>query len=165
MGSVPAESAAYIVQRLARSLSNQGTPWSPLSVSLITLLLPAGGAILTIRNLQRLQTIDSQKARELIIASIGVFAVGIVILLRLDPAGAQGQGVNGDTTGVLGCGMAVVSYVVQRTAFRSWREAHHTVRTGPWFPAVATAGIYSLVTLGAAVPVMLVSMLVAAVGG
>src|SRR5947209_13790773 len=109
-------------------MSNPGTPWSPLSVSFITLLLPAGGAILTIRNLQRLQTIDSHQARELIIASIGVFAVGIVILLRLEPAGSQGQGVNGDATGVLGCGMAFVSYGVQRTAFRSWSQAHHTVR-------------------------------------
>lgn len=165
MGGLPAESVALIVQRLARGLSSPGTPWSPLSVSFITLLLPAGGAILTIRNLQRLQTIDSKKARELIIASIGVFAVGIVILLRLSPAGSHGQGMTPDTTTVLGGGMAVVSYVVQRAAFRSWRQAHDTVRTGPWLPAVATAGIYSLVTLGAAVPVMLVSMLVAAVCG
>ncbi|HEY8685767.1 MAG TPA: hypothetical protein VIO57_09190 [Chloroflexota bacterium] len=164
-GGEPAESAAFIVQRLARSVSNPGTPWSPLRVSLITLILPAGGAVLTIRNLQRLHTIDPQKARELIIASIGVFAVGIVILLLLNPASARGQGVNGDATGVLGGGMAIVSYVVQRTAFRSWREANGTVRTGSWLPALGLAAVYSLVTLGAAVPVMLVAMLVATLGG
>jgi hypothetical protein len=164
-GGPNAESAARIVQRLTRILSNSGTPWSPLSVSVITLLLPAGGTILTIRNLQRMQMIDSEKARELIIASIGVFAVGIVILLLLAPAGTSGPTTNGDTTAVLGGGMALVSYLVQRTAFRAWRLEHRTTRTGSWLAAVGTAALFSLVTLAAAVPVMLVAMLTAGIGG
>ena len=146
-------------------MSSSGTPWSPLSVSLITLLLPAGGAVLTIRNLQRLHTIDAEKARELIVASVAVFAAGIVILLLLDPSRSGGRGVNGDTTGILGGGMAIVSYVVQRTAFRSWRREHAADTTGSWLPAIGTAALYSVVTLGAAVPVMLVAMLVAALSG
>src|SRR5947209_17156325 len=136
-------------------MSNPGTPWSPLSVSFITLLLPAGGAILTIRNLQRLQTIDSEKARELIIASVWVFAVGIVILLLLAPSGTSGPSTSGDTTAVLGGGMAVVSYLVQRTAFRTWRLEHRTTRTSSWLAAAGTAALFTVVTLVAAVPVML----------
>jgi hypothetical protein len=131
----------------------------------IALLLPAGGAILTIRNLQRLQAIDSKKARELIIASIAVFAIGIVILLLLDPARSGGRGANADATVVLGGGMAIISYLVQRAAFRSWRRENGAVRTGSWLAAVGTAAVYSLVTLGAAVPVMLVAMLAASLGG
>jgi hypothetical protein len=153
------------VQRLARILSHSGTPWSPLSVSVMALLLPAGGAVLTIRNLQRLQAIDSKQARELIIASIGVCAVGIVMLLLLDPARSGGASANGDTTAVLGSGMAVVSYLVQRAAFRTWRREHQAVRTGSWLAAAGTAAWYSLVTLGVAVPVMLVAMLTTSVGG
>jgi hypothetical protein len=160
-----AESAAQIVERLTRILSNSGTPWSPLSVSVIALMLPAGGAILTIRNLQRLQTIDSEKARELIIASVGVFAIGIVILLLLAPMGTSGPSTNGDATAVLGGGMAVVSYLVQRTAFRTWRLEHRSMRTGSWLAAVGTAALFTVVTLVAAVPVMLVAMLTAAMGG
>jgi hypothetical protein len=159
------ESTAFIVQRLARILSNSGNPWSPLSVSVIALLLPAGGAILTIRNLERLQAIDSKKAKELIIASISVFAVGIVILLLLDPARSGGRSTNGDATAVLGGGMAIISYLVQRAAFLSWRRKNLTVRTGSWLAAVGTAAIFSLVTLGAAVPVMLVALLAASLGG
>jgi hypothetical protein len=112
-----------------------------------------------------LQAIDSRKARELIIASIGVFAVGIVILLLLNPTRTSGQGSSGDTTAVLGGGMAVVSYLVQRTAFRAWRLEHGLVRTGSWLAAVGTAALFTLVTLGVAVPVMLVAMLTAGIGG
>jgi hypothetical protein len=160
-----AESAAFVVQRLTRILSNSGAPWSPLSVSVIALLLPAGGAILTIRNLQRLHSIDAEKARELIIASVGVFAVGIVILLLLAPLGTSGPSTSGDTTAVLGGGMAVVSYLVQRPAFRAWRLEHRTTRTGSWMAAVGTATLFTVVTLVAAVPVMLVAMLTAGIGG
>ena len=153
------------MQRLARVLWTSGNPWSPLSVSVIALLLPAGGAVLTIFNLQRLRAIDADKARELIIACIGVFAVGIVALLWLDPSRSNGQSINGDATGILGGGIAVVSYMMQRAAFLTWRRENKTKRTGSWLAALGTAAIYSLVTLAAAVPVMLVSMAAAGLSG
>lgn len=134
-------------------------------MSFIALFLPAGGAVLTIRNLQRLQTIDARRARELIVASVGVFAVGIVILLLLDPSSARARGFNGDTTGVLGGGMALISYGAQRRAYRVWRQRHGTVKAGSWLAAIATAAGYSLITMGAAVPVMLLANLVATLSG
>ena len=132
---------------------------------MIALLLPAGGAVLTIFNLQRLRAIDAGKARELIIACIGVFAVGIVVLLLLDPSRSTGQSINGDATGILGGGIAIVSYVMQRAAFLSWRRENKTKRTGSWLAALGTATIYSLLTLVAAVPVMLVAMAAAGLSG
>jgi preprotein translocase subunit SecG len=101
----------------------------------------------------------------LILASIAVFAVGIVILLLLDPARSAGRSTNGDTTAVLGGGMAVISYVVQRAAFLAWRRKNLAVRTGSWLAAVGTAAIFSVVTLGVAVPIMLVAILAASLGG
>lgn len=145
--------------RFARLFSSSGTPWSPLSVSAIALLLPAGGAVLTIQNLLRLRVIEPEQAKQLMFAAIGVFAVGIVVLLQVDLARSGGASGTSDATGVLGGGMAIVSYLVQRAPFRAWRVQHTTVRTASFLGAVGTAVLFSLLTLCAAVPVMVVALL------
>ena len=131
-------------------------PWSPLSVSLIALLLPPGGAVLTIQNLQRLRAVDAPLARQLTIALIGVYVLGIMALVLVSPRSSRGVPTpDSDVTTVLYGGVALASYIVQRQPFQSWRTAHLRTRTSSWIGALGIAFIYTLVTLAAFLPLYL----------
>ena len=141
-------------------------PWSPLSVSLIALLLPPGGAVLTILNLQRLRAVDASLARQLTVALIGVYILGITALFLVSPKGPRGvPSPDSDVTTVLYGGVALASYIVQRQPFQSWRTAHLRTRTGPWVGALGIAFMYTLLTLVAFVPLYLLLSAVALPAG
>jgi hypothetical protein len=142
-------------------------PWSPLSVSLIALLLSPGGAVLTIVNLQRLRVVDASVARQLTIALIGVYVLGITVLFLVSPRGPRGvPSPDSDVTTVLNGGVALASYIVQRQPFHSWRMAHLRTRTSSWIGALGIAFLYWLVTLVALLPLyILLSALPFLAGG
>src|SRR5690348_1230683 len=117
------------VQHATPRSTGMRPPWSPLSITLISLLLPAGGAILTIRNMQRLNAIDSKGARELTFAAIGVFAVGIAVLFIVARRATAASGATGDTGAFLGFGTAMASYIVQQRPFHAWRTANRAAYT------------------------------------
>jgi hypothetical protein len=132
---------------------DEGPPWSPVSVSVIALLLPAGGAILTIRNLYRLRQHDAASAKRLMYAAYGIFALGFTALLLSAHKAPHGslQLDTGAST-VLSCGVAVASYMVQRAPYRSWRIAHQHVRPSPWLGGAGRAIMYTLITFAVVLP-------------
>jgi hypothetical protein len=140
-------------------------PWSPLSVSLITLLLPAGGAILTIRNLYRMQQMDGATAKRLTVVAYVIFAIGLTALL-LSAKKASGGLLQPDTDAstVLSCGVALASYVVQRLPFRLWKLTHERTRTSPWLGAAGRAALYTLITFAAVLPLCIAGLLLG-IGG
>jgi hypothetical protein len=126
-------------------------PWSPLSVSVISLLLPAGGAIVTVRNLQRLGQLDASHTRKLTIAVAAVFALGYAGLAAVSVPRANGTvQTDAGVSYIMGIGTAVASYVVQSSSYRAWRVAHPTIRTDSVVRGIGVAVIYYLVTLVAA---------------
>lgn len=131
-------------------------PWSPLTISLLALVFPAGAAVLTIRNLQRLLDLDPKDVRKLTIAVIAVFSIGLATLFlaaHKDSKGIPNLDPNAQT--VLSAGVAIVSYAVQRTPFRNWRARHSTTRANSWLAAIGVALLYQVVAVGLAVPLFL----------
>ena len=133
-------------------------PWSPMMVSLIALFLPAGGAVLTVLNLQRLKEIDTATARLLAGVAVAVFIVGLASLFAGARRGASG-GPQIDSTAatLLSFGVAVASYGVQRLPFRHWRVANTSSRTSSWLSGIGIAAVYQVVVVALAVPLVLIA--------
>jgi len=122
---------------------------------LIALFLLPGAAVLTVRNCQRLQLIDRVRARELIIALIFMFAVGLAALILVAPVDKQGvPQLNSDASIFLTVSVAAICYGVQRQAYREWRAKHVAIPSAPWLSGVGTAALYTFVTFLVTVPVV-----------
>lgn len=133
-------------------------PWTALGVGLITLLLPAGGALLTIQNLRYLGQIDPREARRLTLAAIAIFAVGLsVLLLFATPTKNGVPQVDSNSALVLSLGTALASYAVQRAPFQKWRIANTGVRTSWWLMGLGIAVLYQVFVVLVAVIVLLVA--------
>lgn len=127
-------------------------PWSPLSVTLIALFFPAGGAILTIRNLHRMKQLDGTAARRLYIAAAAILVAGYTTLFMFAPYNAhKGPQPDIGPTVLLGCGIALASYSAQRGAFRAWKLAHHSSRLSGWAWAVLLGIVYEVAVLFASI--------------
>ncbi|GAC1402879.1 MAG: hypothetical protein NVSMB52_16830 [Chloroflexota bacterium] len=145
-------------QRITSLRSDDRPPWSPLSVSLIAFLLPAGGAILTIRNLHRLKQINDIDARRLIVTVSGVCIIGYVLMFSFVPHGAKFlQQPDSNAAALLSCGIALASYAVQRLPFRSWRSENARTKTSAWLPGIGLAALYQFGTLIATVLLVLIA--------
>lgn len=128
-------------------------PWSPLSVALIALLLPPGGAVLTMRNLQRLGDIDDQSARWLTVAIVTVFALGyaaLIVIATAQSTRTSAEQIDAGALTVLQFGVALASYVVQRLPYRQWRSAHLRTANGSLLSGLLVVAIYSFVSYVAA---------------
>jgi hypothetical protein len=142
-------------QRRVPSSSQDRPPWSPLIVALVSLFLPMGGAPLTIRNLERLHTVEREQARQLIVAVIGIFAVGFTILYVLTKPSPQAfQSLGTDVSTLLSAGTAVASYLVQRGPYIAWRSRNSELQRSSWLGAVGSACVYALVWALAMIPVL-----------
>lgn len=142
---------SQVKQHVFRSQSTR--PWSPLSVSLITFFLPAGGAVLTIQNLARLQTVNPLQARRQTIEIVILYALGFAIILSLAPIQAGGTPrLDAGTYSVIQFGFAAAAYAVQRGPFRAWK-VKQTSGTSAWTSGVLTALIYQLLAIFITVPV------------
>ena len=143
-----------------------GLPWSPFSVALICVLLPPGGAALTVLNVRRLGQIDARQTRSLVTATIVIMAVGMVTMLAVSGMNIRrGPGVYQDAWTVLRIGVASASYLVQRGPYRAWRTAHKAARTGSWIPALGVAVMYTLVWAVVLLPIYFLAEGLLAAGG
>ena len=143
-------------------------PWSPISVSIISFVLPAGGAILTIANLHRLKVLDAQSAQRTTAIAYIVLALGYTgLLLSASHKGSTGIFATSDAGGstVLSVGVAIVSFLVQRDPFRAWRKSHEQVRTSPWLGGVGRALIYTVIAFAIAFPFVLAGVALGLGGG
>lgn len=133
-------------------------PWKPLTVSILAFALPAGGAMLTVRNLERLQELNQQAARRLLFLIVAVFAVGLAILFLAAQKNKSGQLViDSNALFILSMGGAIASYLSQRPAFRVWQSAHPAERAGSLLEAIVLAIIYSVISAVVAVPLVLIA--------
>jgi hypothetical protein len=155
-------------QRITNADREMRPPWSPVAISIISFLFPAGGAVLTIQNLRRLRQLDAPTARQMTYAIVGIFALGFGLLLLLAGGGTKGKlGVNSidpNAATALSIGIAAASYVVQRLPFRSWRTSNAQTRTSPWLGALGMAVLYEIVVAFCAVPVLVAGLLVNSAG-
>ncbi|HLJ65916.1 MAG TPA: hypothetical protein VKX16_00980 [Chloroflexota bacterium] len=150
-------------QRSTNVAAPDRAPWTPLSVALIAFILPAGGAILTIRNLERLRQFDARVARQLSIAVVVLFAVGLTVLISSAPRTTSGMlQPDATATSILQFGVAAGSYLVQRAPFRAWRLANQRNRTSPWIGGAGLAALYTLLTIVGVLPLYLVAQILGA---
>ncbi len=117
-------------------------------------------------NLHRLHQLDTKLARQLTIALIAVFAVGITILGAVSGSGSVSLS-NPDvgTSALLSIGVATASYLTQRAAFRTWRASNMQAPTSSWIGGTGVAAVYTLVTVVAALPVYMLLAGIAYLGG
>lgn len=166
MERLKSESKPVQKQRITPAAAEPLAPWTPVCVALIAFLLPAGGAVLTVRNMARLQQIDQTRVRELVAAAIGVFAIGFTALLVLaQPNPAKPEALSTNASAVLSLGTAVASYVVQRSPYMAWRRVHERQRTGGWLRALWLAVLFTLVTLAVVLVLRLAIAVFAAIAG
>ncbi|MGH2441549.1 MAG: hypothetical protein ACRDFX_00075 [Chloroflexota bacterium] len=147
-------------QRITNLKPDDRPPWTPLGVSLIALLFPAGGAILAVRNLQRLRHIDAATSRHLVIAIVALFAIGFSVLLSVGQrTGTSVPQINSTSALVLSIGVAVASYVVQQKPYQAWRARNSGTRTSAWIGALGRAVVYELIAAIIAVPILVAATL------
>jgi hypothetical protein len=135
---------------------------------LITFILPAGGAILTITNLYRLRQLDARSARRLTIAAYIVIALGYTGLFLSTPfKGSTNLLQSPDASGstILSVGMGIASYFVQRVPYRDWRKTHESVLTSSWLGGAGRAVVYALITFAVVVPFFLAGLALGLGGG
>jgi hypothetical protein len=132
-------------------------PWSLVIVTLIAFFLPAGGAVLAVRNMGRLGAMDEKRAAELTVATIAVFAAGYsALLLAAEPSHSDPSTLSPAVTSLLSLGTAAATFFFQRHDFSTWRKQHPQTGTSPWYAAVGWALVYFLITAVAAIPFLLV---------
>jgi hypothetical protein len=132
-------------------------PWSPLSVTLLTLFLPAGGIVLTIHNMYRLKVLDRAQAWRMAAGAICVFAVGLGIILGLAPV--DKSGIAQPTQGaelIFSLPSALLAFLAHRGPFRGWRNDHRVDPTASWLQAVGWALAYTTCTVVLVVPIALI---------
>lgn len=134
------------------SQSRATRPWSPLSVSIITFLLPAGGAVLTVQNLARLREGDPPRLRWQTAGVVVIYAVGLAIILALAPIQAGVPRLDDGTYTIIQVGFAIAAYAVQRAPFRAW-ALRQASGTSAWTSGVLTALVYQIVAILLTVPV------------
>lgn len=153
-------------QRITNPRPDVRPPWSPVAVSLLSLLLPAGGAILTVRNLQLMRQLDPPLTRRLSIAIIVAFALGLSALILLGhPSHGGVPQVDSTSLSILAWGTGLSSYIVQYRPFRSWRGAHARQRVGNWLVALGFAVLYQIVAVVLATPLVVAALLIGASAG
>lgn len=129
--------------------ADEPRPWSPAGIALIAFFFAPGGAILTVRNLQRLGTLSRARGRELIIALAVVFTLGYALLAA---SSAGGSKVNPDPSLIINIPVAIACLFIQWTPFRTW-QARRGGRPSPWIQGLGLALLYDVGILIAAVPV------------
>lgn len=132
-----------------------GRPWSPLVVGFITLLLPAGGVVLAIRDMQRLGALEHNSARRLIWTAIGVLSAGYALFVFTAPRHSNGvPQLDSNTTGFITVALCMVAYFAVRRPFATWRT-RSSAHTDNMLPAVGTALMYQAIVVLAVVVVVL----------
>jgi hypothetical protein len=140
-------------------------PWSLALVTMIAFFLPAGGAVLAVRNMARLGEIDARRSTELTVATLVVFAAGYsVLVLVAHPTSSQQPNPSPAATGLLSLGTAFGAFLFQRRAFARWRNADPGRRTEAWYKAVGWGIAYQLLTLVVGIPVVLILAIIASIG-
>ena len=135
-------------------------PWTPVSVAIISFFLPAGGAVVTIRNLHRLRELDPRATRDLSVAVVLIFALGLTALISFARRSATGApSLDTSASGTLQFGVALVSFLCQRAPFRTWRLSNGGTRTSSWTGAVGQAALYTLITVLATLPLYTMAQL------
>jgi hypothetical protein len=133
-------------------------PWSPLSVTIITLLLPVGGVMLTIWNMQRLNILDRPQARRMTIGAVIICAVGLGIMFGIAPKSTNGlPQVDSNARSVLAVTAATICYFAQRQSFLTWRRQNDTSRTSSWINAIGLAVLFTVLTGTLSAPIWLLS--------
>jgi hypothetical protein len=129
-------------------------------VAILAFFLPAGGAVAAIRDLERMGVLDAKQARDMIAATIAVFAIGTSALLVA--AGLRSNTstpINYDAGSVLSIGVALAAYWAVRGPYQRWRARSPGMRPGSWLSAAGTAVLYEMISLAALLPVALVMVL------
>ncbi len=140
-------------------------PWSLVLVTAITFFLPAGGAVVAIRNMVRLGEIDARRALELTVATIVVFAAGysgLLIVSQPDSSGAPT--LSPIVTALLSLGTALAAFIFQRKEYVAWRQTHPGTDTGAWYAAIGWGLVYQFLTYFACIPFFLVLAIVTSAG-
>lgn len=146
-------------------ITDTAAPWSLLAVTLITFLLPAGGAVVAVRNLTRLDDIEPRRAMELTVATILVFAAGYAALLSVvQSTSGDAETMSPVVTLLLSFGTAAAAFFFQRENFSAWRESHPSGGTSPWYSALGWALVFHILTGVAAIPFFLVIAVIASAG-
>jgi hypothetical protein len=152
-----------LVQKQAAGESAR--PWSLAIVTLIAFFLPAGGAVLAVRNMARLGEIDPRRTRELTVATILVFAAGYsVLLIAAQPSATQPSNLSPAVTGLLSLGTAAGTFMFQRGQFLAWRRDHPRDGTSPWYAAVGWGAAYEVLSILATIPFFLILAVVTSLG-
>lgn len=134
------------------------SPWSPLSVTIITIFLPVGGIILTVRNMQRLGVLDQTQAWRMSVSAILISAVGLGIIFGLAPKNSNGfPMVDNSSSYALSIAAAFVCYLAQREPFKEWRLRNADARSGPWLRAIAVGLLYTVLAGLLSAPVWFLS--------
>ncbi len=151
-------------QRITNPVPANRAPWSPISVCLSALLFPAfpaGAAILTIRNLERLGQLERPIARQLIVVTVAVFALGFGLLVAFSHKSSAGvPTVDPGVAYILSIGVCIASYLVQRLPFRAWRAANSRTRPSSWLAAIGMSAVYELIVLLITIPILTLALLV-----
>ncbi|MBV9282289.1 MAG: hypothetical protein JOZ41_19580 [Chloroflexi bacterium] len=112
----------------------------------IALLLPAGGTVVTILNLQRMSQLTTRMARQLAVAAILIIAIGFLILILLAGQDTSELPADSGTLFIITVGVALASFMAQRAPFRAWLAGHRGTRVSSWYGALGLAIVYQLVT-------------------
>jgi len=124
-------------------------PWSPLALTILSLVFGLGAVVVSIRNLERLGALDPKLARFYGWATVGFLASVVLLIWSVNPSAFTHSPATQLAPLSIGSPIAVVGS--QLTAFRRWRVAHPTTATRPWITAVLPVLLMTVITAVVAV--------------
>jgi len=110
-------------------------------------VLGVGALILAVRNLERLQAIDSRTARFYTWATVALMASIFVLIWSFNPK------TFGHSAGQLlpvSLGAPVACYLIQINSFRQWRQTHPDIQTRSWYTALLPMLGFALIVVALA---------------
>jgi cation transporter-like permease len=108
-------------------------PWSPLALTLLSLVLGVGALIMAVRNLERLEAIDSRTTRFYTWATVALMAAIFVLIWSFNP---KTFGHSAAQLLPVSLGAPVACYLIQINSFRQWRQLHPDAQTRPWYTSL-----------------------------
>lgn len=126
-----------------------GRPWSPATLTLLSLFFGLGAVVVSIQNLQRMGVIDARLARFYFWSTVVLLASILLLIWSLNPqAFAQSPA---QQVAPISVASPLAVFFMQIFSFQKWRTTNPTSGTRPWFTALTPVIAMTIVTVFLAV--------------
>ena len=127
-------------------------PWSPLALTVLSLVFGLGAIVVAVRNLERLGFLEAKLARFYFWTTVVFLASVLLLIWSVNPHAFEHT--PAQQVAPLSIASPLAVYFLQILPFRRWRLQYPAADTRPWFTAILPVVAMTVVTVALAVIVI-----------